>query len=108
MTVKSDTSMRLSGALLVLILGGLQAVMPLSTDLYLPGLPGWLFGISAERIKDETIRVKIITYRRECYDILWNVFKHDSATKHRSRTDATTKRCHTGLRISNRRAKHCP
>lgn len=30
---------RLSSTLLTLVLGGLQAVMPLSTDLYLPGLP---------------------------------------------------------------------
>lgn len=40
-------------------------------------LPGWLFGISVERIKDETIRSKIIQYRRECYDVLWNAFKHE-------------------------------
>ena len=34
-----SSPVRLSSALLTLILGGLQAVMPLSTDLCLPGLP---------------------------------------------------------------------
>lgn len=38
-------------------------------------LPGWLFGISAERIKNEEIRAKIIRYRRECYRRLWDTFK---------------------------------
>ncbi len=39
MTRTSDTSIRLSSALLTLILGGVQTVMPISTDLYLPALP---------------------------------------------------------------------
>jgi hypothetical protein len=39
-------------------------------------LPGWLFGISADRVKPE-VREKIIRYRRECYQILWNAFRHD-------------------------------
>jgi hypothetical protein len=39
-------------------------------------LPGWLFGISADRVKP-TVRERIIRYRRECYQILWNAFRHD-------------------------------
>lgn len=39
-------------------------------------LPGVLFGISAERVKPE-FRERITRYRRECYDILWDAFKHD-------------------------------
>lgn len=39
MNLKSSAPIRLSSALLTLSLGGLQTVMPLSTDLYLPGLP---------------------------------------------------------------------
>jgi DHA1 family bicyclomycin/chloramphenicol resistance-like MFS transporter len=38
-TFKSYAPIGLSSALVTLILGGLQAVMPISTDLYLPGLP---------------------------------------------------------------------
>jgi hypothetical protein len=38
-------------------------------------LPGFLFGISTERVKDQTLREKLIRYRRECYDALWEVFK---------------------------------
>lgn len=52
--------------------GGTQELLCLP----LKFLPGWLFGISAERIKDEAVRAKIIQYRRECYDVLWNAFKH--------------------------------
>lgn len=39
-------------------------------------IPGWLFGVSASRVKPE-LRERIILYRRECYRALWNVFKHD-------------------------------
>lgn len=36
-------------------------------------LNGWLFGISALRVKDE-VRERLITYQRECYRILANAF----------------------------------
>jgi hypothetical protein len=39
-------------------------------------LPGWLFGISTQRVKGE-YREKIIRYRRECYQHLWKAFKFD-------------------------------
>ena len=39
-------------------------------------LPGWLFGISAERVKPE-LREKIVRYRRECFRVLWAAFKGD-------------------------------
>ena len=50
---------------------------PNSLCLPLKLLPGFLFGISTDRVKDEALRVKIIRYRRECYDALWNAFQHD-------------------------------
>lgn len=34
---------------------------------------GWLFTIDTSRIKDETVREKVILYQRECYGVL---FKH--------------------------------
>ncbi len=37
-------------------------------------LPGWLFGISVNRIKKE-LRSKIIRYQRESYDVLWEAFQ---------------------------------
>lgn len=40
-------------------------------------LPGWLFGIEASRIKKVELRERIILYRRECYDRLWDAFKYD-------------------------------
>ena len=43
-------------------------------------LPGWLFGIQASRIKDAQIREKIIRYRRECYDVLWEAFQEGRLT----------------------------
>lgn len=43
-------------------------------------LPGWLFGIQASRIKDPDIREKIIRYRREAYDVLWEAFREGRLT----------------------------
>ncbi len=36
-------------------------------------IPGWLFGISANRVKPE-LRERIIRYQRECYDVLAEAF----------------------------------
>ena len=36
-------------------------------------IPGWLFGISAQRVKPE-LRDRIIRYQRECYDVLAEAF----------------------------------
>src|SRR5579859_257939 len=36
-------------------------------------LHGWLFGISASRVKPE-LRDKVITYQRDCYRVLWESF----------------------------------
>lgn len=35
---------------------------------------GWLFGIDSGRIKDETVRERVILYQRECYQVLHNHF----------------------------------
>ncbi len=40
-------------------------------------LNGWLFGVSASRVKPE-LQEKIIRYQRECYDILWQAFQTDA------------------------------
>ena len=37
-------------------------------------LPGWLFGVSAARVRPE-LRAKILRYQRECYEVLWSAFK---------------------------------
>lgn len=50
--------------------GGTQEMVCLPLDL----LPGWLFGISASRVKP-TLREKIIRYQRECFRVLWEAFK---------------------------------
>jgi len=39
-------------------------------------LNGWLFGINANRVRDE-IREKLIRYQKECYRTLWNAFRSD-------------------------------
>ena len=39
-------------------------------------LPGWLFGISANKVRPE-LREKILRYQRECFRVLWNAFKAD-------------------------------
>lgn len=49
--------------------GGPQTLLCLPLDY----LNGWLFGISASRVKEE-LRDKIIRYQRECYRVLANAF----------------------------------
>jgi hypothetical protein len=39
-------------------------------------LHGWMFGISANRVREE-LREKIQRYRRECYHVLWEAFRPD-------------------------------
>jgi hypothetical protein len=51
---------------------GERDVLALPLDL----LPGWLFGISAARVREE-LRDKIIRYQRECFRVLWDAFKQD-------------------------------
>ncbi len=36
-------------------------------------IPGWLFGISASRVKPE-LRERVVRYQRECYDVLAEAF----------------------------------
>jgi hypothetical protein len=55
--------------------GGLQEM----SCLPLKFLPGWLFGVSANRVKDE-LREKIIRYQRESYDVLWEAFQEGRLT----------------------------
>jgi hypothetical protein len=42
-------------------------------------LPGWLFGISASRVKPE-LQEKILRYQRESYDVLWEAFQEGRLT----------------------------
>lgn len=50
--------------------GGDQEAVCLKLEL----LNGWLFTISTDRIKDETVREKVIAYQRECYRVLHDHF----------------------------------
>lgn len=43
-------------------------------------LPGWLFGISASRVKPE-LQDKILRYQRESYDVLWEAFQEGRLTR---------------------------
>lgn len=49
--------------------GGAQDAICLKMDL----INGWLFTIDSSRIKDDSVREKVILYQRECYGVL---FKH--------------------------------
>ncbi len=40
-------------------------------------LPGWLFGISASKVKPE-LQEKIIRYQRECFKVLWQAFQGEA------------------------------
>ncbi len=62
--------------------GGLQEM----SCLPLKFLPGWLFGVSAARVKDD-LRDKIIRYQRESYDVLWEAFQEGRLTSESSFDD---------------------
>lgn len=49
--------------------GGSQEMLCIPLDF----LNGWLFGVSASRVK-ESIRERLITYQRECYRVLADAF----------------------------------
>jgi hypothetical protein len=55
--------------------GGVQEMICLP----LKFLPGWLFGISPSRVKEE-LRDKIIRYQRESHDVLWEAFQEGRLT----------------------------
>ena len=42
-------------------------------------LPGFLFGISVNRVREE-LRERIIRYQEECYDVLWEAFREGRLT----------------------------
>lgn len=56
--------------------GGNQQAIGLRLDL----IHGWLLKISANRIKDETLRARVILFQRECYQVLWQHFTRLTAT----------------------------
>jgi hypothetical protein len=60
--------------------GGSQAMLCLPLDM----LNGWLFGISANRVKDE-LRERVIRYQEECYRVLAQAFQSPA-----TRPDAST------------------
>jgi hypothetical protein len=39
-------------------------------------LPGWMFGVSTNRVKPE-LQERITLYKRECYRRLWDAFRHE-------------------------------
>lgn len=51
--------------------GGDQEAVCLRLEL----VNGWLFTISTDRIKDKSVREKVITYQRECYRVLHEHFQ---------------------------------
>lgn len=55
---------------------GMQETTCLRLDL----LNGWLFGVDVNRIKDEAVRERVITYQRECYRVLAAHFMADKTS----------------------------
>lgn len=48
--------------------GGVQETLCLRLDL----VNGWLFTIDESRVKDEATRQKVLSYKRECYRVLFD------------------------------------
>ena len=71
--VRRDAVLReAQGVIIMITPGGPQGMLALPIEL----LPGWLFGISATRVKPE-LQAKILRYQRECFRVLWDAFKGD-------------------------------
>lgn len=50
--------------------GGMQETFSLRLDL----VNGWLFSINEKLVRDEDVRQKVLTYKRECYAVLFQHF----------------------------------
>lgn len=50
--------------------GGAQETTCLKMEL----VNGWLFKVDARRVKDEETKRKLLTYQRECYQVLFDAF----------------------------------
>lgn len=50
--------------------GGAQETACLKMDL----VNGWLFKVDSRRVKDEETKRKLLTYQRECYQVLFDAF----------------------------------
>lgn len=57
--------------------GGYQETVCLPLEL----LNGWLFGIDANRIKDPTVKARVIEYQRECYKVLFDYWFKGASDK---------------------------
>jgi hypothetical protein len=69
--IQSDPILGEGGTVTVLpSAGGPQETFCLRLDL----VHGWLFTIDESRVKDETIRQRVLTYKRECYAVLFRHF----------------------------------
>lgn len=64
--------------------GGFQDVVCLPLTL----LNGWLFGVDTNRVKAE-IRETLITYKKECYQALFDYWNNGVAVNHRLSSDDT-------------------
>jgi hypothetical protein len=62
--------------------GGTQA----TNCLALKYVPGWLFGITASRVREE-VREKLILYQEQVYDIIWQAFRDEVAPLAREEFD---------------------
>lgn len=64
--------------------GGLQEMLCLPIHY----LNGWLFGVDTNRVKAE-IKDKLITYKKECYQALFDYWNNGVAVNHRLSSDDT-------------------
>lgn len=69
--IQRDVILSEGGAMMALpSAGGMQETFCLRLDL----VHGWLFTIDDSRVKDDTVRQKVLSYKRECYGVLFQYF----------------------------------
>jgi hypothetical protein len=74
-TRRLERDLALAGEVTVAVMATIQGPRAMLC-LPLKLLPGFLFGITASRVKPE-LQDKIVRYQRDCYEVLWNAFKAD-------------------------------
>lgn len=82
--------------------GGDQQTFCLPLEL----LNGWLFGIDENRIKDPNVKARVIEYKKECYQALFDYWTKGKAINSRNPFEANKHKAALNVDMFSRVARH--
>lgn len=82
--------------------GGSQETTCLPLEL----LNGWLFGIDENRIKDSDVKARVIEYKKECYQVLFDYWTKGEAINSRNLFAANQQKAALNVDMFSRVARH--